>query len=184
MANWGRKHSGIAAHAGQRAKKCARAQPVLSANAILAGMENPASHPGNEPDKALETLQAELSGLIAEARTRTAITVNSELTQLYWRIGKRVREQVLQGQRAAYGWHVIEELGRHLSAEFGRGFEGKNLRRMVQFAEVLRKNRAYRASPKERIGAAPALSPVGGAGAVGGEARVVRVGLTGNKSET
>jgi hypothetical protein len=98
-------------------------------------MENPASQQFKLTDNILENLHAELSGLIAEARTRAAKTVNSELTQLYWHIGKRLREQVLQGQRASYGWRILEELGVRLSSEFGRGFEEKNLRRMIQFVE-------------------------------------------------
>ena len=36
----------------------------------------------------------------------------------------------------APGEEIVAALGRQLEAEFGRGFGEKNLRRMVQFAEV------------------------------------------------
>lgn len=55
---------------------------------------------------------------------------------LYWRVGKRIRDEVLREQRADYGTQIVATLSRQLSAEYGRGFEEKNLRRMVQFAEV------------------------------------------------
>jgi len=38
--------------------------------------------------------------------------------------------------RATYGDKLIDRLGEQLAQEFGRGFEAKNLRRMVQFAQV------------------------------------------------
>lgn len=76
-----------------------------------------------------------LHQLITESRTRLSQTVNSELTRLYWAVGERLRNEVLGGERAAYGSKVIEQLGAQLCAEFGRGFEAKNLRRMMQFAE-------------------------------------------------
>lgn len=40
------------------------------------------------------------------------------------------------GERAAYGEESVSTLSRQLASEYGRGFAEKNLRRMVQFAEV------------------------------------------------
>ena len=40
------------------------------------------------------------------------------------------------GERASYGAQLLEQLGKQLSSEFGRGFESRNLRRMVKFAEA------------------------------------------------
>lgn len=55
---------------------------------------------------------------------------------MYWRIGLRIRGEVLDGQRASYGEEIVATLSRQLAAEYGRGFEEKNLRRMMQFAEL------------------------------------------------
>jgi len=43
---------------------------------------------------------------------------------------------VLREKRAEYGKEIVSALGRKLEQEFGRGFGDKNLRRMIQFAEV------------------------------------------------
>lgn len=83
-----------------------------------------------------EALHAELRALIAASRQRLSAAVNAELTLLYWNVGRRIHAQVLQQARADYGGHLIEQLGTSLLAEFGRGFEAKNLRRMVQFAQA------------------------------------------------
>ncbi len=81
-------------------------------------------------------LLAELRQLIEASRRAAAVTVNTAQTQLYWRIGQRIRAEVLGGQRAQYGEEIVATLSRQLTADYGRGFEQKNLRRMVQFAEV------------------------------------------------
>ena len=86
---------------------------------------------GTSADK----LHAELRTLIASSRQRLAGEVNAELTRLYWHVGQRLRTEVLGGaDRAKYGDHLIKRLGQQLAQEFGRGFEAKNLRRMLQFA--------------------------------------------------
>ena len=74
--------------------------------------------------------------LITEARRQTVVAVNTELTALYWRIGKRIRTEVLRTERAAYGEKILATLSRQLVAEFGRGYAEKNLRRLIQFAEA------------------------------------------------
>lgn len=81
------------------------------------------------------TLHAELRTLIASSRQRLAGAVNAELTRLYWSVGERLRTEVLGGaERATYGDQLIKRVGDQLAQEFGRGFEAKNLRRMLQFA--------------------------------------------------
>ena len=84
----------------------------------------------------IENLHQKLAALIATSRQRAAATVNTELTLLYWNLGRRLHEEVLGGERAAYGARVIDQIGDRLAVEFGRGFEAKNLRRMVTFAQV------------------------------------------------
>lgn len=83
-----------------------------------------------------DALHAELRDLIAGSRTRLAATVNSELTRLYWAVGDRLRREVLGGERAEYGAKIVARQGEKLAAEFGRGFEARNLRRMIQFVEA------------------------------------------------
>lgn len=84
-----------------------------------------------------DSLHADLRALIASSRQRLAGAVNAELTRLYWTVGERLRTEVLGGaDRATYGDQLIHRVGEQLAHEFGRGFEAKNLRRMVQFAQT------------------------------------------------
>ena len=57
--------------------------------------------------------------------------VNVELTRLYWSVGQGLASGVLGGERAQYGSPLLAILGQRLPQEFGRGFEARELRRMV-----------------------------------------------------
>jgi predicted nuclease of restriction endonuclease-like (RecB) superfamily len=81
-------------------------------------------------------LLAELRQLIEQSRRAAVSAVNASLTLMYWHIGQRISTEVLAGQRAGYGESIIVTLSRQLVADYGRGFEEKNLRRMLQFAEI------------------------------------------------
>ena len=83
-----------------------------------------------------ESLHAELRALIASSRQRLAGAVNAELTRLYWAVGQRLVTEVLGRERASYGAQLLDQLGQQLAQEFGRGFESRNLRRMVKFAQA------------------------------------------------
>ena len=50
-----------------------------------------------------ESLLSDLRGLIDDARQRVAASINAELTMVYWRVGSRIRLDVLQNERADYG---------------------------------------------------------------------------------
>ena len=83
-----------------------------------------------------ESLITDLRTLINEARNKVALIVNTEITLLYWHIGKRINEEVLENQRAEYGKQIVSTLSTQLTEEYGKGFNEKSLRRMMQFAEL------------------------------------------------
>ncbi len=60
---------------------------------------------------------------------------NSTLTLLFWQVGKRINEDVLQNQRASYGKQIIPLITNGLEKKYGRNFTEKNIRRMMQFAQ-------------------------------------------------
>jgi predicted nuclease of restriction endonuclease-like (RecB) superfamily len=86
--------------------------------------------------KPTDTLFKDLRALIMEARQDVARQVNSALVLLYWRLGKRIRQDILKEKRAGYGEQIVHTVSVQLVQEFGTGFAEKNLRRMVQFAQA------------------------------------------------
>ena len=80
-------------------------------------------------------LFATVSGLIEEARRTLARQASSTTVYLFWRIGQQVNGEILNHQRAEYGQKTVSSLATQLVASYGRSFEARNLRRMMQFAE-------------------------------------------------
>jgi hypothetical protein len=80
-------------------------------------------------------LIAAVSGYIEEARRALARQANSTTVFLFWRIGQRINNDILNHQRAKYGKKIVTTLATQLIASYGRSFEARNLRRMMQFAE-------------------------------------------------
>ena len=89
-----------------------------------------------------DPLIGDIRALIEETRSAVAVTVNAGLTLLYWRIGKRIREDILGNQRAGYGDEIVATLSQQLTTDYGRGFSEKSLRHMLRFVEAF---------PEERI---------------------------------
>ena len=81
-------------------------------------------------------LLGDLTQLIDSARQRVARTVNSELVLMYWKIGARIRQDILGEERAAYGEQIVSTLSRQLSAGYGSGFSRQNLLHMIRFVEA------------------------------------------------
>ncbi|MES9857954.1 MAG: PDDEXK nuclease domain-containing protein [Sedimenticola sp.] len=83
-----------------------------------------------------EGLLLDLKVLIEKGRNQAVAAVNSALTVTYWHVGRRINEEILHGQRAEYGKQVVESMAEELVLQYSKSFEAKNLRRMMQFAEV------------------------------------------------
>lgn len=83
-----------------------------------------------------KNLLSELVELIEKAKFQVASYANSSLTLLFWHVGNRILTDTLQHRRAEYGKQIVVTLSRELVTKFGRNYEEKNLRRMIQFAET------------------------------------------------
>ena len=91
-----------------------------------------------KPSKSLATTTRALSSpaapllddvwnLVRQARTATAQVVNSALVLLYWHVGSRIRGEILEQKRAAYGEQIVPTLSAQLAPEFGEGFSTQSL---------------------------------------------------------
>lgn len=83
-----------------------------------------------------EKLFGELSQLIEQSQQQVVSYANSTLTLLFWQVGKRINEEVLKNQRAEYGKQIVPTVSAQLENRYGRNFTEKNVRRMMQFAEL------------------------------------------------
>lgn len=96
-------------------------------------------------DAANHQLLSDIRQIIEQARQRVYQTVNSEMVQAYWHIGRLIVEDEQQGQqRAAYGKQQLQQLSEQLTREFGKGFDASNLRNMRSFYLCFPKRDALR----------------------------------------
>jgi predicted nuclease of restriction endonuclease-like (RecB) superfamily len=85
----------------------------------------------------LESSFAEVVQLIQQSHQRAYQAVNSELIDLYWRVGEYISRKL---QSAEWGDGVVTELARYIAQRQPgvRGFSRQNLFRMRQFFEAYR----------------------------------------------
>lgn len=82
----------------------------------------------------------EIKSIIATARNNVVRSINVEMLNAYFEIGKKIVEEEQRGEkRAGYGERLLEFLSGELNTDFGRGFDASNLRRMRRFYLTYRK---------------------------------------------
>lgn len=78
----------------------------------------------------------ELIQIVEEGKRQAALQANSTLNAVFWQVGNHINKHILSDDRAEYGKQIINALAQKLTEKFGRNFEVKNLRRMIQFAKL------------------------------------------------
>lgn len=70
---------------------------------------------------------------VIAAQKQVYAAVNSAMVTAYWEIGEQIYKACGENDRAEYGKNLIAYLSKQLTAEFGKGFDETNLRKMRQF---------------------------------------------------
>jgi predicted nuclease of restriction endonuclease-like (RecB) superfamily len=93
----------------------------------------------SKKDDALTTSFVEVVNLIQQARQRALQSVNTELIDLYWRVGEYISRKIAS---AAWGEGVVDELARFIAQHHPdlKSFSRRNLFRMRQFYETYRED--------------------------------------------
>jgi predicted nuclease of restriction endonuclease-like (RecB) superfamily len=82
-------------------------------------------------------LLSALRQLLSQSRRQLQQSINSAMVQTYWQVGQLIVEDEQQGEkRAGYGKQVLKQLSLSLTAEFGKGFDVRNLRNMRAFYQT------------------------------------------------
>lgn len=84
-------------------------------------------------DNEINSIFDSIKNLVINSRNKVYHTVNTEMLNLYWNIGKVIMEIQQGDERASYGDAVLDKLSQKLNNEFGKGFSSRNLRTMRKF---------------------------------------------------
>ena len=86
------------------------------------------------PDAGLSVLLTSLGEIIRDARQRALRAVDQVQVYTSWEVGRHIVEFEQGGEaRALYGQRLLPTLARTLTAQFGKGFDERNLRNMRSF---------------------------------------------------
>ena len=78
----------------------------------------------------------DLTHIIEQGKNQLVKQVNSTITLVYWQVGKKINEHILNNQRAEYAKEIVSTVSTQLKQVYGKSFEERNLRRMMQFSEL------------------------------------------------
>ena len=84
--------------------------------------------------KAEEQLFSDVCSIIEGTRNRIATYLNTEVCMTNWYVGKRIKEDVLNNQRAEYGKQILKNLASRLSEKYGTGWGVGKLKHCVRSA--------------------------------------------------
>jgi len=89
----------------------------------------------------------DIYNILSNSRARAVSSVNAEMIDSYWQIGKRIVQEEQQGaSRADYAAFLIPNLSKQLTTEFGKGFSVANLKNFRQFYQTFPNGtKSYRA---------------------------------------
>lgn len=89
---------------------------------------------GKKPSKKPSPVYERIREILESAKASVARSVNTTQVVANWLIGREIAEEEQRGKkRADYGEKLLRDLAERLTAEFGGGFSGTNLRWFRQF---------------------------------------------------
>lgn len=93
--------------------------------------------PADMQDPKIDSLLGDLGELIRQARQKVLRVVDTIQVQTCWQIGRHIVEFEQEGtKRAGYGKQLLALLSHELKAQFGKGFDERNLRYMRSFYQL------------------------------------------------
>lgn len=96
--------------------------------------KNKAVYRSRAATKNINSIYSRIKSIIVLAQSNILRTVNTQLVQAYWHIGRELVEVQQHGkERAPYGEELIETIAERLQTEFGKGFTPTNLKYMRLF---------------------------------------------------
>lgn len=110
--------------------------------------------------KIKKSIYKEIRNIIEQARSKSSMAVNTAMVHAYWHIGRVIVEEEQKGRaRAEYGTHLIIELSKKMTEDFGKGYDPSNLRYMRLFYLSFPKRDAVRHKSQDEVQNQPPFHP-------------------------
>ncbi|MDE6335552.1 MAG: PDDEXK nuclease domain-containing protein [Muribaculaceae bacterium] len=83
-----------------------------------------------------DALYSDVCDIIDMAKIRMANYVNTNVCITYWKVGKRIKEEILLNKRAEYGKQIVKNLSVRLNQKYGKGWGYKTLQHCIHSAYI------------------------------------------------
>jgi|SRR5690625_3639034 len=88
----------------------------------------------------INNLIKDVRSIIEKAHYHIANTINSETCLMNWKVGERIKNEVLLNERAEYEKKIIKNLAKKLTEEYGKGWSYYKLQHCVRAAYTFTKD--------------------------------------------
>lgn len=100
-------------------------------------------------DNSEMTLYIDICDIIDGAKIKMANYVNTNICMSYWRVGTRIKEDILFNKRAEYGKQVIKTLSTRLNQKYGKGWGFRTLQHCERAAYTFSEDEIRYATSKQ-----------------------------------
>ena len=87
------------------------------------------------PEGSSEEIYTTIRSSVITAQNRVYSAVNYAMVTAYWEIGEQIFKACGESDRAEYGKNLLKYLSNRLTTEFGKGFDERNLRKMLMYGK-------------------------------------------------
>ncbi|VAW11605.1 hypothetical protein MNBD_BACTEROID03-478 [hydrothermal vent metagenome] len=78
-----------------------------------------------------------LPNLVLVSKQKVAVSLNSEITLLYWSIGNFINKELRSEDVSSYGKQILSTVSRELTTMFGKGYSYSALDHISKTAAVI-----------------------------------------------
>lgn len=80
-----------------------------------------------------------IAQLITSSKQKVAVSLNAEITMLYWSIGEFINNELRSEDTSGYGKQILATLSQDLTKKFGKGYSYSALTRMSKISTMVHK---------------------------------------------
>jgi len=78
------------------------------------------------------------SNLIEQGKRNVKVAIDNEVTKVYWNIGRLIKSEILNNEKAGYGENIVNNISVKLIERYGKGYSRANLFRMIKFYDYFK----------------------------------------------
>ncbi len=92
----------------------------------------------NKKEENVDNLFSSIAVLIEQGKRNVKVAIDNEVTKVYWNIGRLIKSEILNNEKAGYGENIVNNISVKLIERYGKGYSRANLFRMIKFYDYFK----------------------------------------------